>query len=340
MAHPPGSDTRAFPCRARSGPRTRTGARIVFPGSWGASYATRRFASRTISWGERFTHSTPRSFRSRRIVPTSQTSGTFVSWSGSSVRSEAAISGSEAFLAPPTETRPERRFPPAIRSLSTDLLALSGDHHPGNSREVGNDAKKIESDRKDPLRHRAVLPFSDLHHHDASSVEHRSHSLDESRDGGEAVGAAGESHSRLVLLDLGGELSDLGVDDVRRIAHHEVEFFSPLHERVEEVAMEERDALVDAVGGRVLPRDREGRGGGVDREKRGLGALASDRDRDAAASASDVGDRGSALGAGGKLRQGLIDDQFRLRARNENRGGHAKRKAVELLRSQDVLDGY
>jgi hypothetical protein len=142
-----------------------------------------------------------------------------------------------------------------------------------------------------------------------------------------------------VLLDLGRELSDLGVDDVRRITHHEVELFSPLHEGVEEVAMEERDALVDAVGGRVLPRDRECCRGGVDREKRGLGALASDGDGDAAAPASDVGDPRRARGTGGKLGQGFVHDALRFGARNEDRWGYAKREAVELLRSQDVLDG-
>ncbi len=37
-AHPPGSDTRARPCRARIGPSTQIEARIVFTSSYGASW--------------------------------------------------------------------------------------------------------------------------------------------------------------------------------------------------------------------------------------------------------------------------------------------------------------
>ena len=37
IAQPPGSDTRARPCRATSGPSTSTDARIVLTSSYGAS---------------------------------------------------------------------------------------------------------------------------------------------------------------------------------------------------------------------------------------------------------------------------------------------------------------
>src|SRR3954467_1847943 len=51
MAHPPGSDTRARPMRATSGPSTRTDARIVRTRSYGASGRGNSLASMRSVWG-------------------------------------------------------------------------------------------------------------------------------------------------------------------------------------------------------------------------------------------------------------------------------------------------
>jgi hypothetical protein len=110
-----------------------------------------------------------------RIVPTSQTSGTFESTTGSSVRSDAAIAGSEAFLAPPMRTLPERRRPPAIRSLSIPLSgALSGfarDHHSRDAGEVGGDTEKLQTRAASELGDAAVLPLADLHEQEAALLQ-------------------------------------------------------------------------------------------------------------------------------------------------------------------------
>ena len=78
------------------------------------------------------------------MVEVSQTAGTLSSFSVLSVRRLAAMAGREAFLAPLTSTRPERRWPPTIRSLSITYECTRG--RPGNSSgvwlaEFGNQAQ-------------------------------------------------------------------------------------------------------------------------------------------------------------------------------------------------------
>src|SRR5213593_1087946 len=60
----------------------------------------------------------PRWRRTRAIVSTSRTAGTFLRTIGPSTRRAAAISGRTAFLAPLTLTRPFKRHGPWMRILS------------------------------------------------------------------------------------------------------------------------------------------------------------------------------------------------------------------------------
>src|SRR5712671_5776589 len=122
MAHPPGSDTRASPQRARSGPRTRIEARIVFTRSYGASGSDRRSALRDRPSRSSSDTSTPSCASSRSIVLTSLRCGTLESVSCSRVSSAAHIRGSAAFFAPETRISPDSDTPPWMMSLSTRRL--------------------------------------------------------------------------------------------------------------------------------------------------------------------------------------------------------------------------
>src|ERR1700687_5467804 len=121
MAHPPGSDTRASPHRASSGPSARIDARIVFTISYGASGQSTCLAD-SVSAPLCASARTPICESSERMVRTSFSCGRFPSMSGSRVSSAAHRIGSAAFFAPEMETSPLSATPPSIARLSTLLL--------------------------------------------------------------------------------------------------------------------------------------------------------------------------------------------------------------------------
>src|SRR5450755_826199 len=113
MAHPPGSDTRASPQRASSGPS----ASIVFTISYGASGQSTCLAD-SVSAPLSASICTPICESSERIVRTSLSCGRLSSISGSGVSSAAHRIGSAAFFAPEMATSPLSATPPSIASLS------------------------------------------------------------------------------------------------------------------------------------------------------------------------------------------------------------------------------
>src|SRR5258706_3940612 len=122
MAHPPGSDTRASPQRARGVPRTGFEARMVFTRWEGASGSDRRSALRDRPKRSSRETSTPICASSRSMVLTSLRCGTLESVSCSLVSNPAHISGSAAFFAPETRISPESGTPPWMMSLSIRRL--------------------------------------------------------------------------------------------------------------------------------------------------------------------------------------------------------------------------
>src|SRR5678815_3000595 len=125
MAQPPGSDTRAWPVRASSGPSTSTEARMVFTISYGASGLS-SFAARSSTVSSLLETCTPICDSSFAMVRTSIRRGTFASLSVRSVSSAAHRIGRAAFFAPETRISPSRVRPPVIFSLSTGLLPFLG----------------------------------------------------------------------------------------------------------------------------------------------------------------------------------------------------------------------
>src|SRR5690242_2516430 len=117
MAQPPGSETRARPERATSGPRTRLEARMVLTSSYGASGQT-MFSVRSRTVSSSTSTLVPISTRSRSMVRMSRTRGTRCSVTGSAVSSVAANAGSAEFFEPLVGISPRSAAPPVMTNLS------------------------------------------------------------------------------------------------------------------------------------------------------------------------------------------------------------------------------
>ena len=131
MAQPPGSETRARPSRASSGPSTRTDARIVLTSSYGASGRGSSEASTSSVCppfsGSRATFA-PMCESSRPMVRMSARSGTSRKTLRPGASSAAAICGRVAFFDPLTSTSPFSGTPPSI-SIASIRKAPSAQQH-------------------------------------------------------------------------------------------------------------------------------------------------------------------------------------------------------------------
>jgi hypothetical protein len=139
-----------------------------------------------------------------------------------------------------------------------------------------------------------------------------------------------------VLGDLGRERGALVGADVGRIADDEVEAPLPRGplERHEPLPLDDLHGRAERV--RVRPRAQDGRGRHVDGEDARTGELEGERDRDAAAARPDVGDRELARRAPPRELARAVDQELRLRPRDEHARTDAEGAAVELARARDV----
>src|SRR5450759_3946919 len=111
MAQPPGMATLARPRRPTSEPSTLVEARIRATSSYGASCEESVVASMVSAWSVRLT-TAPSPASTSAIRATSLMSGTLRMVVTPGAKSEAAISLSAEFLAPPTRTLPVSGRPP------------------------------------------------------------------------------------------------------------------------------------------------------------------------------------------------------------------------------------
>src|ERR1700761_1166615 len=124
MASPPGSATLARLHRPTNGPSTQTEARnwrtaaksASYLGSSGEVTRTTLPSSSTVA---------PRPRRTSAIRGTSRMSGQLVIVLVPSARSDAAISFNTLFLAPPTATSPDNRFPPVTTNRSLTRVSVN-----------------------------------------------------------------------------------------------------------------------------------------------------------------------------------------------------------------------
>src|SRR6478672_4574066 len=124
MASPPGSATLARLHRPTNGPSTHTDARnwrtaaksASYFGSSGDVMRTTSPSSSTVA---------PRPRNTSAISGTSRMSGQLVIVLVPSARSDAAISFKTLFLAPPTATSPDNRFPPVTTKRSLTPVSVN-----------------------------------------------------------------------------------------------------------------------------------------------------------------------------------------------------------------------
>src|ERR1700752_1850799 len=124
IASPPGSATLARLHRPTNGPSTQTEARnwrtaaksASYLGSSGEVIRTTPPSSSTVA---------PRPRRTSAISGTSRMSGQLVIVLVPSAQSDAAISFNTLFLAPPTATSPDNRFPPVTTNRSLTRVSVN-----------------------------------------------------------------------------------------------------------------------------------------------------------------------------------------------------------------------
>src|SRR5437867_4843876 len=201
MAQPPGSETRARPKRARSGPSTRTLARIVFTISYGASGLATCSASTCTVAPSRSTRAPmwPSSLPSVRM---SARSGTPRKMDRPSASSAAAICGSVAFFEPDTCTSPDSGLPPVI-SIASIYAPFPTTWR--SSPEVTLDAQLRQPRLAQQDHHRLSLRGIDLRDEQSAGRQPIPDSGGDPADDGEAVVAPEDREVRLVLHDVGSK---------------------------------------------------------------------------------------------------------------------------------------
>src|ERR1700741_5060846 len=117
----------------------------------------------------------------------------------------------------------------------------------------------------------------------------------------------------------------VALGDVRRVGDDEIEAL--LTQRVEPAAMAPLN--VEAEGDAVAFRDHERRGAGFYSDDAGARPMLLDGERDGAAAGAEVEH------AGEIALEREVDQQLRLGSRDEHRGAHRERQAVELLAAED-----
>src|SRR5215472_10051028 len=155
-------------------------------------------------------------------VRTSQSRGTFPIRTGSSVSSDAIISGSAAFLLPLRTTRPLSGAPPCMMIFS---IASSGPrgNHPRNAVQILYHAGRVHSRRGENRGYRTVLSRSDLQHHQAVQSQMRCDACRDASEELQTVRAATESQLRFKIAHLWFQPGDLIVDNVGRVGDNQVE---------------------------------------------------------------------------------------------------------------------
>src|SRR6266508_5941684 len=158
MLHPPGMATRARPNRARSGPSTMIEARIRLTSSYGASWESTGPVSIVTVCSSQATNA-PRCSRTSAMVQQSTIRGTLSMTVRPGASSDAAMSLSAEFLAPPMGIAPNSGPPPVTisRSMRPPILGAGLPSFPDGSPPIHRPDTNGSRDRTGPGQ---VLPPS------------------------------------------------------------------------------------------------------------------------------------------------------------------------------------
>jgi len=157
----------------------------------------------------------------------------------------------------------------------------------------------------------------------------------------EAVRAGEESGVGFVVDDFALHGGGVACGDVGRVGDDGVEGFGGGVEACEQVGLQEGDAVGAVVGEGVFLRDGEGGLAGIDGDDGGCGEVGSERDGDGSGAGADVGEvqRGGG-GLRGGPKEDLLDEEFGFGPWDEDGRRDAEGEAIELLRADEVLQGF
>src|SRR6201992_760905 len=233
MAQPPGSETRAKPWRASSGPSTRTLARIVLTRSYGASKGELGRARRSTmagsaagavapgvagaAGGGSSPLSMPRGSSRRAMVRRSRTFGTRCSRTGSSGSRDAGNAGRAAVFAPLARTRPASAVGPVMTNLSMARprsLSRSAPPQHQDTRNAGVvvvHGGELQGRAGGMVARRRQLAVADLENHPGTAMQRRAR-VDQAAQDGLAAAGRKECQVRLEIANLrrqGGKLGGI-----------------------------------------------------------------------------------------------------------------------------------
>ena len=173
------------------------------------------------------------------------------------------------------------------------------------------------------------LAVAHLEHEPASRPQHLE------RAPGDRLGRAlpDERHLRLELPHVRHQRLELGRLDVRRVRHDEL--VRPSRQALPQVVLEQLELESRPLG--VLARQRERVGRDVDRGDARARVLVGDRQRDRARAGADVEDARSLEAA--QVRERPLDDDLRLRPRDQRAAVDRQREPPEAPLAEDVGDG-
>lgn len=190
----------------------------------------------------------------------------------------------------------------------------------------------------------------DLDEEEACGLEEARPGGEEGADEVEAVGAAAEGEVWLVVFDVGFDGGPFVVGDVGGVADEVVEGGvaagdGVVEERLEEVAVEEFEAVGDGVANRVVVGDGEGVGREVGGDDASAGEVFEEGDGDAARACADVGEEeafalgAAAAGLDANMLEDVLDDGLGGGARDEDAFVDLEGQAEEPGFGDEVLDG-
>ncbi len=158
----------------------------------------------------------------------------------------------------------------------------------------------------------------------------------------ESGGAGEEGGVGFVAENLVGHGGGFVERDVGRVGYDDVEGRGGFELwGGEEVGLEEDDAVAEGEAACVVFGDGESGGVEVGGGDEGVGEVGGESEGDGAGARADVQDAGSGeVGAGGEGVEDGFDEEFGFGAGDEGVGGDAEVEAVELVRADEVLEGF
>src|SRR5262247_2010777 len=216
----------------------------------------------------------------------------------------------------------------AEASASAALASALNDSRTRYALEVR--ANVIEPKRRSCSHAIANIPFlpeAELHHEPTSRLQRACGGVEHAFDGRQAFRSA-EQRGRWLLKHASRERRSVSFSDVGRVRDDQIESIADAREMR---GFDKRDARVDGMCLRVLPRHRQRGRRDIRRRQARAGNTVGEADREVAAAGADVRDPWRVERSGANDRECLLDDQLGLRSGNEHCGRDVEVESPELI---------